>query len=1099
MFMDKQEEQEIIDLTKTLLWGYFRYNDVESLVASFADDIVWLGGGQQMRAEGKEAVGKWFLDGKSDLIPCELSQERYVVRKLAPDCYLCEGEGQMESLKGLEAHICEWQRITFIFQRQGDALKVVHIHNSVPYKGVQDDELFPIQEATAAYKELQGRLNQRDQQIELMMSQLPGGMQICYNDAVYSTKWLSDSLCAMLGFKQPEEYAQATGNCARGLILPEDFERVRQEIDKSFKTSDKYTVEYRIRCQDGKIRWVSDLGKLAVDPDGEEVIYCFITDIDERKAQELVIENANKELKRKAAFLTQLYDTIPCGIIQFTIDPAHHLISVNPAAGAIYGYASAEEYMNNVSSPFEQVLEEDLSTFYQAVDQLVLNGEAAAYTRRIRRLDGSEGWISVIMERLLNADGQEVIQAVYTDITQMKRMEKLQEQERMLENTILRTAIYTAYPMIMSINLTAGTYDSFADREFNKNSQWQPHSYYEQFLLDAEAAAYPSYRSDFRERFSRENILQHFADGEQEIYMELQFKGDDQQYHWVSVQLIAVQNPINTDVLAICLLKVLDKQRAEQAKQEQILRDALMGAQAANQAKSDFLSRMSHDIRTPMNAIIGMSTIGQLKHDDALQVQDCFRKIDASSRYLLSLINDILDMSKIETGKMTIVREQFDFIEMVNEIEAIIYPQTRDNALHFEIYHEEPIQQYYIGDALRIKQILMNLLSNALKFTPAGGKVTINIRETKRTNGFVYLEFLVSDTGIGISDEFLKRIFEPFEQENAGGGRNNIGSGLGLSIVYNLVQLMGGTILVSSQKGFGTTFKVTVPLELLADDAQIEKERKFQELLHDQSILVVDDDPFIGEQTQKIFGDSGAHTFWVDSGLKAVEIVRQSLEENRTFDLALIDWRMPDIDGLETTRRIRRLVGPETMIIIISAYDWSDIETQAKEAGVDYFMAKPLFRSSIYDVFVQWSNNHSVQRLNETKNEEKNLAGRRVLLVEDNLLNLEIAQSLLEMNGILVETAENGQIAVEYFLHSAPDYFDAILMDIRMPVMDGITATQSIRSLQRSDAATIPILAMTANAFDDDRNQALGAGMNSFLVKPINIEQLLKELSQVMK
>ena len=290
-----------------------------------------------------------------------------------------------------------------------------------------------------------------------------------------------------------------------------------------------------------------------------------------------------------------------------------------------------------------------------------------------------------------------------------------------------------------------------------------------------------------------------------------------------------------------------------------------------------------------------------------------------------------------------------------------------------------------------------------------------------------------------------------------------------------------------------------MPLELLADDAQIEKERKFQELLHDQSILVVDDDPFIGEQTQKIFGDSGAHTFWVDSGLKAVEIVRQSLEENRTFDLALIDWRMPDIDGLETTRRIRRLVGPETMIIIISAYDWSDIETQAKEAGVDYFMAKPLFRSSIYDVFVQWSNNHSVQRLNETKNEEKNLAGRRVLLVEDNLLNLEIAQSLLEMNGILVETAENGQIAVEYFLHSAPDYFDAILMDIRMPVMDGITATQSIRSLQRSDAATIPILAMTANAFDDDRNQALGAGMNSFLVKPINIEQLLKELSQVMK
>ena len=1098
MLMEKQEEQEIIELTKSLLWEYFRYNRVDDLIAHFADDIVWLGSGQQMSAVGKEAVSQWFLNGRGDLIPCELTDERYIVRKLAPDCYLCEGEGRLESLKGLTAHIKEWQRVTFIYQRENDGYKIVHLHHSTPYKGVQEGELFPIQEATSAYEELQSWLNQRDQQIELMMTQLPGGMQISYNDEDYTTKWASDSLCDMLGYSGPEEYTRYTNNSAQGLIVPEDFDRVCREIAESFRTSDKYTVEYRLKRKDGTILWVSDLGKLALDPEGNEVIYCFITDINERKAQALEIEKADKEIQRKAAFLSQLYDTVPCGIVQFAIDDSHKLISINQAGGTIYGYKNAQDYMAHVVSPFDQVLEADQEKIHHIVDQLELGGEVVSYSRQIKRCDGSEGWISVLMERLVNADGQEVIQAVYTDITQMKLMEKMQEQERLLENTILRTAIYIAYPLILSIDLTTNSYDSFTDGSFSENRDWSVQSAYDQFLSEAVSAAYPAYQAEFRQRFSRENILRQFASGEREIYMELQFKGHDQVYHWVSVQMIAVQNPVNTDILAICLLKVLDKQRAEQARQEQILRDALLGAQAANQAKSDFLSRMSHDIRTPMNAIIGMSTIGQLKYDDPLQVQDCFQKIDASSRYLLSLINDILDMSKIETGKMTIIREKFDFIELIREIEDIIYPQAKENKLDFEIYHQEPIQKYYIGDALRIKQILMNLLSNALKFTNPGGKININIREIKRTNGFVYLEFLISDTGIGISEEFLKRIFEPFEQENAGGGRNNIGSGLGLSIVYNLVQLMGGTIMVSSQKGMGTTFKVNVPLELLDDDAQKEQERKFQELLHDQAILVVDDDLQIGEQTKKIFGDSGAYTLWVESGLEAVEAVRRSLEKGRTFDLALIDWRLPDIDGLETTRRIRELVGPRTMIIIISAYDPHEIEKLAKDVGVDHFMAKPLFRSSIFDALLKWNNSHLPQS-KAKKRDDVLLHDRRVLLVEDNQLNLEIAQSLLEMNGLQVETAENGALAVERFSESKLGYFDAILMDIRMPMMDGITATRVIRSLDRADASAIPILAMTANAFDEDKNQALSAGMNHFLVKPINIDQLLKELESVIR
>lgn len=304
MLMEKQEEQEIIALTKSLLWKYFRYNDVDDLIAHFADVLSGLGNGQHMSAVGKEAVSKWFLGGQGDLIPCEITDERYIVRKLAPDCYLCEGENQLESIKGLAAHIKEWQRVTLIYQRQGDTYKIVHLHNSNPNKGVQEGELFPIQEAKAAYEELQSWLDQRDQQIELMMSQLPGGMQISYNDEVYKTKWVSDSLCAMLGYSSPEEYARYTNNDAQGFILSEDFERVRREIAESFCTSDKYTVEYRVKRKDGTIRWVSDLGKLALDPDGSEMIYCFITDINERKAQALEIEKANQEIKRKAAFLS---------------------------------------------------------------------------------------------------------------------------------------------------------------------------------------------------------------------------------------------------------------------------------------------------------------------------------------------------------------------------------------------------------------------------------------------------------------------------------------------------------------------------------------------------------------------------------------------------------------------------------------------------------------------------------------------------------------------------------------------------------------------------------------------------------------------------
>ena len=803
------------------------------------------------------------------------------------------------------------------------------------------------------------------------------------------------------------------------------------------------------------------------------------------------LQKKAQENKRQEHFLAQLFDSIPCGIIQFTTDEEYRIINVNRMVWEFYGYSSEEEYWSEIESPIQTVMDKDREWVKTIIGQLPLEGETINYTRETFRKNGEHAWVNVAMRKIINVDGVEVIQAVFTDVTELKRLEMEKEQEEFVENQSLRAAICTAYPLIISLNLTKNTYNCFIEEQefFIKERT----GIFSELINQSIELVYPSYQLDYATTFQREAIIKRFECGEREIYMELQQKIVDEEYHWISIQVIYVQNPFDDDILAIELIKFLDAQRIEKARQEQLLRDALASAKAANRAKSDFLSRMSHDIRTPMNAIIGMSTIGQIKAEDSTSVKDCFKKIDASSRYLLSLINDILDMSKIETGKMEISHEYFNFVELIGEINQIIYPQALERNLSYEVYHEEPLEQYYIGDSLRLKQILLNLLSNSLKFTPAEGKIEVSIREQKRTNGFCYLKFRISDTGIGMSEEFQKIIFQPFEQEAAGEARDNVGSGLGLSIVYNLIQLMGGTIEVKSKKKEGTTFIFTVPFELVSDDEEKERERKMQELLKGLKVLVADDEEIVGEQTTIILEEVGACVKWVDSGKKAIGEIKQSLQKKELYDIAMIDWKMPDMDGIETVRRIRKLVGMDTMIIMISAYDWSGIEEEARAAGVNYFVCKPLFRANIYDAFYKLNDDDLFERKQISK---QKFVGSKILLAEDNELNREIAKTFLELNGIEVATAQNGKQAVELFVKSSLNYYTAILMDVRMPVMDGLEAVRTIRLLERADATKIPILAMTANAFEEDKIRAYEAGMTGYLVKPLDFDVLLNELER---
>ena len=539
---------------------------------------------------------------------------------------------------------------------------------------------------------------------------------------------------------------------------------------------------------------------------------------------------------------------------------------------------------------------------------------------------------------------------------------------------------------------------------------------------------------------------------------------------------------------------VLEQQEKEREaeRNRQIIKDALTAAEQASRAKSDFLSRMSHEIRTPMNAVIGMTTIAAASLDNRDKLTDCLGKIGLSSRYLLSLINDILDMSRIESGKVSIINEEFDFRSFVEGISSLIYPQAKNKNIVFDLNIEGVVDERYRGDPLRLNQVLINILSNALKFTPEWHSVHLSIRETRRVRDRAYLQFIVRDTGIGMEKGLLERIFEPFEQGGASISHSYGGSGLGLAISSNLVSLMNGHISVSSTPGVGSEFVVELPLLTVPDNTP-----KQDVSLEDIRVLVVDDDLVTCEHTTLILNRIGVDAEYVTSGKAAVTRVKSALQRHTCYNIALVDWKMPDMDGVETARSIRRIVGPDTLVIIMSAYDWTEIEARAREAGVDFFISKPIFQSVVQDVLLKATRRRQSAATLPVQKED--FAGRRILLVEDNEINMEIARTLLEFRNASVDGACNGQQAVEMFRSSPPNHYDAVLMDVRMPVMDGIAATQAIRGLNRADAATVPILAMTANAFAEDIEQSRKAGMNEHLAKPIEPETLYARLASYFR
>lgn len=527
-------------------------------------------------------------------------------------------------------------------------------------------------------------------------------------------------------------------------------------------------------------------------------------------------------------------------------------------------------------------------------------------------------------------------------------------------------------------------------------------------------------------------------------------------------------------------------ERREQSRQRKALEDAYQSARVANSAKTNFLSTMSHDIRTPMNAIMGMAAIAQANLAYPDRVHDCLSKINVSSRHLLSLINEVLDMSKIESGKIDLMPEEVTLPDLIQNISDMCRPLVTEKNLEFKISASQVRHEKIIADGDRLQQILMNLLSNSIKYTPEGGVIQLNIAEIpfvmdKRGQ----FEFTVSDNGIGMPEEYIPHIFEPFSRAEDSRISKIQGTGLGMAITENIIRMMNGSIDVKSRPGTGSRFTVSIQFELVSQELSCDDE------LAGLPVLVVDDDEAVCESASALLNELGMRGSWVLSGMEAVAAAAGAHARGDDFFAVILDWKMPEMDGLQTLKAIRRKLGDDVPIIIISAYDYSDIEEEFLRAGADAFITKPLFKSKMLHVlhlFLSCSRQESAAPMDEA--EHPGLLGKRVLLAEDNELNREIALELLQMQGLVVDAVENGSLAVDRFNNSAPGYYSAVLMDIQMPVMNGYDATSAIRRLDRADAGTIPILALTANAFTADVGQARSVGMNDHIAKPIDVERL---------
>lgn len=699
------------------------------------------------------------------------------------------------------------------------------------------------------------------------------------------------------------------------------------------------------------------------------------------------------------------------------------------------------------------------------------------------------------MKLTMDAETSELMQQELEERIALQE-ELLQQEKARAQQDKMINALASDYRSVYYVNLDkdrAVCYRNDSESDFAPNEKFE---FTKAFTDYAQTAVAEDYREAFLDFIKPENIKERLKHETIIALRYLTIKNGQESYEMLRMADVNTEKDKKDGTIEAIGLGFtdIDSDMRDSLAKNQALSDALKTAEEASRAKTVFLSSMSHEIRTPMNAIIGLDNLALNEPDLSNTVKDYLEKIGTSAHHLLSLINDILDMSRIESGRMTLKNEEFSFSELLEQINIIFSGQCQEKGLTYACHVMGNLCDYYVGDSTKLRQVLINILGNAVKFTPAGGKVELKVEKAGGFSGKSNLKFTISDTGIGMSKDYLPKIFDAFSQEDSGSTNKYGSSGLGMAITKRIVEMMNGEILVESEKNVGTTFAINVTL--IDSDKKISSASELEIRPQDMHVLVIDNDSIACDQAKLVLDQAGITSDITLSGQEAIELVKLAAARQTPYNLIIVDWKMPDMDGIETTRQIRSVIGNTTAIIILTAYNWDDIYEEATAAGVDSFISKPLFSGNLIEEFKKAL--QKKENMNKPNDIKADLNGRRVLLAEDMEVNAQILISLLEMRKVTAEHALNGKIALEMFESHPSHYYDAILMDMRMPEMDGLTATAKIRALNKEDAASIPIIALTANAFDEDVQRSLQAGLNAHLSKPIEPDILFETLEHLI-
>ena len=811
-------------------------------------------------------------------------------------------------------------------------------------------------------------------------------------------------------------------------------------------------------------------------------------------------ERDRKTIEEQAATIRLLTDLTRAGswVINYAPDGSASSVQWGDGFRRLMGYSDQSDFPNTLESFLRGIYPEDRDNLFNdmnadAYDETIMS--TTGHEFRFCRKDGSVRWYRSMGMLSRDSEGRPLqYRGVTVDITQAKEHDALYVA---LQNEA--ASLDTIHEMLGSGRWTMDFDEAGAMVRVNWSDEFRRMLGYrgtDDFPNTLESW------SDLLHPDDREHVLKEFGEtisdytGQKTYDVEYRLLTQNRGYRWYRAVGKPIRRPDGSPITYIGVFIDITEQKEmmrELARQRESLSIALEEANQANKAKTAFLSNMSHEIRTPMNAIIGLDRIVLNDPGISETTREHVEKIGLSAQHLLSIINDILDMSRIESGRVTVKNEEFSFAKTLAQVNTIISGQCRDKGIEYECLLKGAVDDYYIGDDMKLRQVMINILGNAVKFTPSGGAVRFVVEAVARYKGRSTLRFIISDTGVGMSQDYLPRLFDAFSQEDSS-STNRFGStGLGMAITKNYVDLMNGTISVESEKQKGTTFTVTVTL--IDCDHKNDGEAENVLLPHELCVLVIDDDPIACEHAQLVLGQVGVICEKALSGAEGLQMTKLRAARREPYNLILADWRMPDMDGIETTRQIRAAVGNETPVIILTSYNWDEIADEAKAAGVDTFAAKPLFAGTVLDEFREAFKKKNAKLVRATAD----LKHRRILLAEDVTVNAEIMIMVLSMREIQAEHAENGRIAVEMFEEHEAGYYDAILMDMRMPEMDGLEATRKIRAMNRSDAKRIPIIALTANAFDEDVQRSMQAGLNAHLSKPVEPEILFETLEGLLQ